>query len=58
MGTLKSSSSRPGRKDEAPVEPEDRGRKFIRARLESDRLKYLAFWLTLSPRDRERVPEP
>jgi len=48
----------PKRKEEALVEPEDRGRKFIRARLESDRLKYLAYWLTLSPRDRERVPEP
>ena len=48
----------PKRKEEAPVEPEDRGAKFVRARLESDRLKYLAYWLTLSERDRERVPEP
>ena len=46
------------RRKEAPVEPEDRGAKFIRAKLESDRLKYLAYWLTLSPQDRERVPEP
>jgi len=46
------------RKEEAPVEPEDRGRKFIRERLESDRLKYLAYWLTLSARDQERVPKP
>ena len=48
----------PKRKEEAPVEPEDRGTKFIRERVESDRLKYLAFWLTLSARDRERVPKP
>ena len=48
----------PKRKEEAPVEPEDRGAKFIRARLESDRLKYLAYWLTLDLRDRERVPKP
>ena len=57
MGTPKSSSSR-GRKDEAPVEPEDRGAKFLRAKLESDRLKYMAYWLTLSLEDRERVPKP
>ena len=48
----------PKRKEEAPAPREDRGAKFVNARLESDRLKYLAFWLTLSPRDRERVPEP
>jgi len=48
----------PKRRDEAPVEPEDRGAKFIKARLESVRLKYLAFWLTLSERDQERVPKP
>jgi len=48
----------PKKKDEAPVEPEDRGRKFIREHLESDRLKYLAYWLTLSARDQERVPKP
>ena len=45
-------------KDEAPAPREDRGTKFIRERLESDRLKYLAYWLTLDPRDRERVPKP
>ena len=45
-------------KDEAPVRKEDRGAKFIRAKLESDRLKYLAYWLTLDPRDQERVPKP
>ena len=46
-------------KAEAPAPPpEDRGAKFVKERLESDRLKYLAFWLTLSERDRERVPEP
>jgi len=46
------------RKEEAPAPREDRGAKFIKARLESDRLKYLAFWLTLSERDQERVPKP
>ena len=49
----------PKRKDEAPAPPpEDRGAKFIRAKLESDRLKYMAYWLTLSLEDRERVPKP
>ena len=48
----------PKRKEEAPVPREDRGAKFIRDRVESDRLKYLAYWLTLSARDRERVPAP
>ena len=48
----------PKKREEAPVEPEDRGTKFIRERLESDRLKYLAYWLTLSPQERERVPKP
>ena len=47
------------RKDEAPIpKEEDRGAKFIRAKLESDRLKYLAYYLSLSPRDQERVPPP
>ena len=47
------------RKEErAPAPREDRGAKFIRERLESDRIKYLAFWLTLDPRDQERVPKP
>ena len=41
-----------------PVDPEDRGAKFTREKIESDRLKYLAYWLTLSARDRERVPKP
>jgi len=45
-------------KAEAPAPREDRGAKFVKERLESDRIKYLAYWLTLSPRDRERVPEP
>jgi len=45
-------------KAEAPAPREDRGAKFIKARLESDRLKYLAFWLTLSEMDQERVPRP
>ena len=48
----------PKHKEEAPVEPEDRGAKFTREKLESDRLKYLAYWLTLSPQERERVPKP
>ena len=48
----------PKRKEEAPVPREDRGAKFIRDRVESDRLKYLAYWLTLDPRDQERVPKP
>ena len=48
----------PKRREESPVEPEDRGAKFTRERLESDRLKYLAYWLTLDPRDQERVPKP
>ena len=49
----------PKHKDEKPPEPpEPRGAKFMRAKLESDRLKYLAYWLTLSPEDRERVPKP
>jgi len=48
----------PRKKEEAPAPREDRGAKFIKAHLESDRLKYLAYWLTLSPRDRERVPKP
>ena len=48
----------PKRKEEAPAPLEPRGAKFARERLESDRLKYLAYWLTLSARDRERVPKP
>ena len=47
----------PKHKDEAPIS-QDRGAKFIRERLERDRLKYLAYWLTLDPRDQERVPKP
>jgi len=48
----------PRKKDEAPAPREDRGAKFKRERLESDRIKYLAYWLTLSARDQERVPKP
>lgn len=45
-------------KEKPPEPPEPRGAKFARAKAESDRLKYLAYWLTLDLRDRERVPKP
>ena len=38
--------------------PESKKEARERERIERDRERYLAYWLTLSPRDRERVPEP
>ena len=41
---------------EQPPEPRESTR--AREQHESDREKYRAYWLTLDPRDRERLPEP
>lgn len=38
--------------------PESKKEARERERRERDREKYRAYWLTLSPKDRERVPAP
>jgi hypothetical protein len=45
-------------KRKEPDPPPDRIKDSMQARLASDRDAYRAYWLTLDPRDQERLPAP
>ena len=47
----------PKRKEE-PVSQETRAERFARIQAEESNRKYREFWLTLDPRDQERMPRP
>lgn len=54
LRTQERSMNKP-KKEQAPKTP---AQKRMADRMEDDRRKARTYWLTLSPRDRERVPEP
>ncbi len=43
---------------EEPAPRETRAERFARVQAEESNRRYREFWLTLNPRDRERVPQP
>ena len=48
-------------KKEKPLQPtarEDRGTENTRAALAEGEARYRAYWLTLDPRDQDRLPAP
>ena len=46
------------KKKEESVSKEAGRDRLAHERMEADREAYRRYWLTLSPRDRERMPEP